>query len=83
MQATVPERGRRSRTAGGGGRLPKKWFDTWSYGQDYGSAPGGGSWDIRYVAIAGTGAYHFPIENNPRLDRRAPTVALSPSRLRP
>jgi len=44
------------------------WLDTWSYGESYGSAVGGGNWDIRYIALAGTGAYHFPIENNPKLD---------------
>jgi hypothetical protein len=42
--------------------------DTWSYGQSWGSAFGGGSWDVRYVALAGTGAYHFRIEGNPKLD---------------
>jgi hypothetical protein len=44
------------------------WLDTWSYGERFPSSVGGGSWDVRYVAIAGTGAYHFPIEDNPKLD---------------
>jgi hypothetical protein len=40
------------------------WFDTWGYGETF----GGTSWDVRYFAIAGTGAYHFPIESNPKID---------------
>jgi hypothetical protein len=26
------------------------------------------SWDIRYIALAGTGSYHFPIASNPKID---------------
>jgi hypothetical protein len=44
------------------------WADTWSYGETVGTAVGAYSWDIRYVAVAGTGAYHFPIESTPKLD---------------
>lgn len=43
------------------------WMDTWSYGQSF-SGIGGGSWDVRYLAIGGTGAWHFPVESNPKLD---------------
>lgn len=44
------------------------WADTWSYGDTYGTALGSYSWNVRYVALAGTGAYHFPIKSNPKLD---------------
>lgn len=44
------------------------WADTWSYGQTFGTVLGDHSWDIRYIALAGTGSYHFPIESNPKLD---------------
>jgi hypothetical protein len=42
------------------------WADTWSYGWNSGFA--GYSWNIRYIAVAGTGSYHFPIESQPKLD---------------
>ena len=44
------------------------WLDTWSYGQSFGSAVGNYDWNVRYIALAGTGAYHFTIKSNPRLD---------------
>lgn len=44
------------------------WADTWSYGEDYATSVGPYSWDVRYIALAGTGAYHFPIESTPKLD---------------
>jgi hypothetical protein len=44
------------------------WADTWSYGETYGTALGEYSWDIRYIALAGTGAYHFPIKSAPKWD---------------
>jgi hypothetical protein len=44
------------------------WADTWSYGEDFGTALGTYSWNVRYLALAGTGAYHFPIESTPKLD---------------
>jgi len=40
------------------------WVDYWSYGYDF----AGGEGDYTYIALAGTGAYHFPIESNPKLD---------------
>jgi hypothetical protein len=40
------------------------WFDTWSYGETF----TGGEWNVRYVALAGTGAYHFPVKSNPKID---------------
>jgi|GEM_PF-972662 len=43
------------------------WLDTWGYGQDF-SGIGGGSWNVRYVSVAATGAWHFPIESNPKID---------------
>ena len=43
------------------------WLDTWSYGQTF-TGLGGGDWNIRYVAIAGTGAWHFNVESVPKLD---------------
>ena len=42
--------------------------DTWGYGEDYSCSFGTTSWDVRYIAVAGTGAYHFPIESNPKVD---------------
>ena len=44
------------------------WVDTWSYGESFGSAAGSVSWNVRYVSLAGTGSYHFPIESNAKLD---------------
>lgn len=44
------------------------WIDTWSYGESYAILGSTTSWDTRYVSFAGTGAYHFPVESNPRLD---------------
>jgi hypothetical protein len=44
------------------------WLDTWSYGDTYGTVLGNYSWDVRYIALAGTGAYHFPIKSTPKLD---------------
>jgi hypothetical protein len=45
------------------------WLDTWSYGERFTyPGDGGGSWDVRYVALAATGSYHFPVEDNPKLD---------------
>ena len=44
------------------------WFDTWSYGQSFGVLGSTVSWDIRYIAFAGTGSFHFPIEDQPNLD---------------
>jgi hypothetical protein len=44
------------------------WLDTWSYGDSYTYIGGTASWDIRYTALAATGAYHFPVESHPRLD---------------
>jgi hypothetical protein len=40
------------------------WFDTWSYGQTF----TGGEWNVRYVALAGTGSYHFPVKSTPKVD---------------
>lgn len=50
------------------------WIDTWSYGQSFTVLGSNNSWNTRYVAIAGTGSYHFPIEGNEKLD---PFVGLS------
>jgi hypothetical protein len=44
------------------------WADTWGYGDDIGTVAGNYSWDIRYIALAGTGSYHFPIASNPKID---------------
>jgi len=44
------------------------WADTWSYGEDYATGVGAYSWNVRYVALAATGAYHFPIESNRKID---------------
>jgi hypothetical protein len=40
------------------------WLDTWSYGYSYTTY----SWNVRYIALAGTGAYHFPVKSEPKLD---------------
>jgi hypothetical protein len=44
------------------------WADTWSYGDNYSFQGGSAEWNVRYIAVAGTGAYHFPIESQPKLD---------------
>ena len=44
------------------------WVDTWSYGQTFGVVGSTIDWDVRYIAFAATGAYHFPIESQPKLD---------------
>jgi len=44
------------------------WADTWSYGQSFGTAIGSYDWNVRYIAVAGTGAYHFAVKSNPRVD---------------
>jgi hypothetical protein len=44
------------------------WADTWGYGESYATGVGNFDWNVRYVAVAGTGAYHFPIKATPRLD---------------
>jgi hypothetical protein len=44
------------------------WADYWSYGDDYIVLGTNYGWDIRYLALAGTGSYHFPIESQPKLD---------------
>jgi hypothetical protein len=44
------------------------WLDTWSYGQSFGTALGSYDWNVRYIAVAGTGAYHFAIKDNPKVD---------------
>jgi len=44
------------------------WLDTWSYGERFTYSGGGGSWDVRYVALAATGSYHFLVEDNPKVD---------------
>lgn len=40
------------------------WLDTWSYGYNSGLY----GWNVRYIALAATGAYHFPIKSTPKLD---------------
>ncbi len=40
------------------------WVDTWSYSSSF----VGGDWSVRYIALAGTGAYHFPVKSNPKID---------------
>ncbi len=40
------------------------WVDTWSYGQSF----VGSSWNVRYIALAGTGAWHFAVKSNPKID---------------
>ncbi len=44
------------------------WLDTWSYGENYTYSFGTADWSVRYIALAGTGAYHFPLHSNPKLD---------------
>jgi len=44
------------------------WLDTWSYGQNFNVLGSNIDWNVRYVALAATGAYHFPIESQPKLD---------------
>jgi hypothetical protein len=44
------------------------WADTWSYGDNFAFQGGSAEWNVRYIAVAGTGAYHFPIESQPKLD---------------
>jgi len=44
------------------------WLDTWSFGESFSVLGSSTSWDTRYVAVAGTGAYHFPVEGNEKLD---------------
>jgi hypothetical protein len=44
------------------------WADTWGYGETFGTGAGTYDWNVRYFALAGTGAYHFPIESTPKLD---------------
>jgi len=44
------------------------WVDYWSWGGSSGNGFGNYDWDYKYIALAGTGAYHFPIESNPKLD---------------
>ena len=44
------------------------WADTWSYGQSFGTALGGYDWNVRYIAVAGTGAYHFTVKKQPKVD---------------
>lgn len=40
--------------------------DTWSFSDAYSAY--GYSWNVRYIAIAGTGAYHFAVPSTPKLD---------------
>ena len=44
------------------------WADTWSYGESMVFGGSSYDWNVRYVALAGTGAYHFPVRENPKLD---------------
>jgi hypothetical protein len=44
------------------------WADTWSYGETFGTSLGAYSWDVRYIAVAGTGSYHFPLADHPKVD---------------
>jgi hypothetical protein len=44
------------------------WVDVWSYGESYTFSGSTTEWSTRYVSVAATGSYHFPIENNPKLD---------------
>ena len=44
------------------------WADTWSYGDSYNYLGGNYSWNVRYIAVSGTGAYHFAIKSNPKVD---------------
>jgi hypothetical protein len=44
------------------------WLDTWSYGQTFANRFGGSSWSVRYIALAGTGSYHFLVKSDQRWD---------------
>ena len=44
------------------------WLDTWSYGETLAFGGAVYDWDVRYIALAATGAYHFPVREEPRLD---------------
>ena len=44
------------------------WFDTWSYGERLAFSGVSYDWNVRYIALAGTAAYHFPVREEPRLD---------------
>lgn len=44
------------------------WVDTWSYGQSFGVVGSTIDWDVRYIAFAATGSYHFAVESQPKLD---------------
>ena len=44
------------------------WLDTWSYGEEIGAGTAFTDWDVRYIALAGTGAYHFAVASNPKWD---------------
>jgi outer membrane protein W len=44
------------------------WADTWSYGERMNFGGSSYDWNVRYVALAATGAYHFPVRSNRKLD---------------
>lgn len=44
------------------------WADTWGYGESLSIGSDSYRWDVRYIALAGTSAYHFPIDDQPKLD---------------
>jgi hypothetical protein len=44
------------------------WLDTWSYGERMAFGGANYDWSVRYIALAGTGAYHFPVRSEPKLD---------------
>ena len=44
------------------------WADTWSYGERLAFGGAFYDWDVRYIALAATGAYHFPVPSEPKLD---------------
>ena len=44
------------------------WLDTWSHGESIATSDGRYRWDSRYLSLAGTGAYHFPVEEHPKWD---------------
>lgn len=44
------------------------WVDTWGFSQSFGVGSSVVGWDVRYIAVAGTGSYHFQIEDQPELD---------------
>ena len=44
------------------------WVDTWSHGESVGTSQGRYRWNSRYLSLAGTGAYHFPVEEHPKWD---------------